>query len=273
MKVLVAVDIEGISGVANSREYEHFAFGREWITADTNAAVDGAILGGAEAVTVVDTHGRQNENLLFERLHPRARLIRGGKNMPLYFLEGLTRDTGVVLLVGWHDKIGGPGVLSHTFVHLQVHAMRINDIEVGEVEIAAGLAGDLGVPIGLVTGDDVTCASAERFLGAVETACVKRAIDRYAADCLPLEEARGLIRDAARRAVERAPQLKPYRFSAPYTLEWVLNDHHMATMLARVPGTQLRPRNTVRYATGEFRQLFDMLVTWRTILRADSVPY
>jgi D-amino peptidase len=273
MKVLIAVDIEGISGVANSREYEHFTFGRDWITADTNAAVEGALLGGADAITVVDTHGRQNENLIFDRLHPRARLIRGGKNTPLYFLEGLAPDTAVVLLVGWHDKIGGTGVLSHTFVHLQVHEMRINDIEVGEVEIAAGVAGELGVPVGLVTGDDVTCAAATAFLGTVETACVKRAIDRYAADCLPLEEARGLIRDAARRAVERAAELKPYRFSAPYTLQWILNDHHMATMLARVPGTELRARNTVRYTTRDFRQLFDMLITWRTILRADSVPY
>jgi D-amino peptidase len=273
MKVLIAVDIEGVSGIANTREYEHFTFGREWITADTNAAVEGALAGGATGVTVSDTHGRHNENILLERLHPAARLIRGGKNTPLYFLEGLTRETAVVLLVGWHDKLGGEGLLAHTFVHLQVQQMRINGIEVGEVEIAAGLAGEFGVPIGLVSGDDVTCANARAFLGDVETACTKRALDRYAADCLPLEEARSLIRQAAQRAVERARQFRPYRFLPPCTLEWVCADHHIATMLARVPGSELMARNTVRYTTGDFRLLFDMLVTWRTILRADQVPY
>jgi D-amino peptidase len=273
MHVLIAVDIEGISGIANTREYDHFAFGKEWITADTNAAVEGALAGGADAITVTDTHGAHNEHILFDRLHPRARLIRGGKNTPLYFLEGLTRETGLVLLVGWHDKIGGEGVLAHTFVHLQVRHMRINGIEVGEVEIAAGLAGEFGVPIGLVTGDDVACEKARLFLGDVETACTKRAIDRYAADCLPLEAARALIREAARRAVEGAHRFRPYRFASPYTLEWVCADHHIATMIARVPGTALLPGNAVRYTSSEFLQLFDMLITWRTILKADQIPY
>lgn len=272
MKVLVAVDIEGISGIANMREYEHFSFGREWITADTNAAVEGAFAGGATEITVSDTHGRHNDNILVDRLCPRARIIRGGKNTPLYFLEGLTRDTDLILLVGWHDKIGGPGVLSHTFVHKEVNGMRINGHEVGEVEIAAGLAGDFGVAIGLVTGDDVTCANAKAWLGDVETACVKRAIDRYAADCVPLEEARALIRQRAQRAVERATEFKPFRFQPPYTLEWDCTDHNIATILARVPGAELLERNTVCYTNNDFRETFNMLVTWRSLLRVATVP-
>jgi D-aminopeptidase len=42
--------------------------------------------------------------------------------------------------------------------------------------------------------------------------------------------------------------------------------------IARVPGTELLPGNSVRYATGEYLQLFNMLITWRTILKADQVP-
>lgn len=272
MNVLIAVDIEGIAGIANTREYEHFAFGRAWCTADTNAAVEGVLAGGADTVTVTDTHGRHNDNILFDQLHPAARLIRGGKNTPLYFLEGLTHDTDLVLLVGWHDRIGGPGVLSHTFVHKEVNAMRINGIAVGEVEIAAGLAGDFGVPVGLVTGDDVTCDNARRFFGNVETACVKRAIDRYAADCLPLVQARDLIREAAQRAVERAADFQPYRFESPCTLEWDCTDYNIATMLARVPGATRQRDNTVAYTHTTFREMFNMLVTWRTLLRAATVP-
>ncbi len=47
MKILIAVDIEGIAGITNSREYNHFEFGREWCTLDTNAAIEGALAGGA----------------------------------------------------------------------------------------------------------------------------------------------------------------------------------------------------------------------------------
>jgi D-amino peptidase len=272
MNILIAVDIEGIAGIANAREYEHFAFGREWCTLDTNAAVEGALAGGATAITVSDTHGRHNDNILFDQLHPQARLIRGGKNTPLYFLEGLTEDTDLVLLVGWHDRIGGPGVLSHTFVHKEVNTMRINGIEVGEVEIAAGVAGDFGVAIGLITGDDVTCNSARAFFGEIETVCVKRAIDRYAADCLPLEEARRLIREGAQRAVERAAEFAPYRFASPYTLEWDCTDYNIATMLARVPGAEILHDNTVVYTHVTFREMFNMLIVWRALLRTATVP-
>jgi D-amino peptidase len=141
------------------------------------------------------------------------------------------------------------------------------------VEIAAGVAGDFSVPIGLVTGDDVTCDQALKFFGDIETACVKRAIDRYAADCMPLEAARELIHQKAQRAVERATEFKPYRFQAPYTLEWDCCDHNIATILTRVPGAELVPKNTARYVhETSFRELYNMLITWRNLLRAAMVP-
>ena len=273
MKILISVDIEGIAGIANTREYEHFEFGREWCTLDTNAAVEGALAGGASEIVVSDTHGRHNDNIIMDSLHPEARLIRGGKNTPLYFMEGLSKDTSLVLLVGWHDKIGGPGVLSHTFVHKEINAMRINGIEVGEVEIAAGIAGHFGVPIGFVSGDDVTCKSALDFFGDIETAIVKRAIDRYAADCLPLEKARSLIRQKSQQAVERAAEFELYQFKTPFTLEWECTDHNIATILARVPGAELVDINTVRYIhETNFIEIFNMLIVWRSLLRTATVP-
>ena len=72
MKILIAVDIEGIAGITNSREYEHFEFGREWCTLDTNAAIEGALAGGACEIIVSDTHGCHNDNILFDKLHSQA---------------------------------------------------------------------------------------------------------------------------------------------------------------------------------------------------------
>ncbi len=267
MRVLIAVDIEGISGIANSLEYDEFSYGRDWITADTNSAIQGAFDGGADHITVTDTHGSHNDNILFDKLHSKARLIRGGKNTPLYFLEGLTKDTDLVMLIGWHDKIAGTGVLAHSMLHLEVKSMHINGIEVGEVEIAGILAGVHSVPIGLVTGDDITCSSAVSFFGDVETACVKKAINRFSADCLPLEEARHLIENKAKRAAERAKEFKPFLLEKPYVLEWDCNDYNIATMVARVPGTELLDDNRVRYANVDFIEVFNMLMTWRFLIK------
>lgn len=273
MRILVSVDIEGAAGIANSREYEHFSFGPEWITQDTNAAIEGALAGGATEITACDTHGAHNDNILFDRLHPAARLIRGGKNTPLYFMEGLTAETDLVLLVGWHDRARGPGVLSHTFAPEQrMGDIRINGITVGEVEIAAFVAGWFGVAIGFISGDDVTCEAAKAFFGDIETACVKRALDRYAADCMPLQAARDLIRQAAQHAVARAADFKALRLDPPFRLAWDCSDHNIASILARVPGAQRAAPNTVTYQNDDFIEMYNMLITWRALLRTATVP-
>ena len=61
MKILISTDIEGVAGVfaieqtrAGNPEYER---ARRWMTAEANAAIEGAFMGGAQAVWVNDSHG------------------------------------------------------------------------------------------------------------------------------------------------------------------------------------------------------------------------
>ncbi len=267
MKVLISVDIEGIAGIANGQE----PWLRQAVTDDTNAAIEGALDGGATHIVVMDSHGAANDNILWDSLHPAASVIRGGKNTPLYFLEGLDDKTHAVFLVGWHDKAGGRGVLAHTFVRHPF--IKINGRVVGEAEIAAGLAGTLGVPIALITGDDVVCADIKDFLGDVETAVVKRALDYYAAECYPADLAHRRIREAARRAVQRLPDFKPYTFAKPTVLEVECVRHSHATLLARVPGVELVEPRTLRFISSDFRQVFDMIILLRFLMHVAARFY
>ncbi|OGO36246.1 MAG: hypothetical protein A2W35_10320 [Chloroflexi bacterium RBG_16_57_11] len=80
MKILIAADMEGITGVVswdqvnpNHAEYSRF---RRLMTADVNAAIRGAFEGGASQVTVSDGHNN-GRNILIEELDPRARLNSG----------------------------------------------------------------------------------------------------------------------------------------------------------------------------------------------------
>jgi len=262
VKVLISVDIEGISGIANANE----VWARQAITDDTNAAIEGALAAGATEITVMDSHGLTKDNILWDQLHPHASLIRGGPNTPLYFLEGLDDRTDAVFLVGWHDKPGGRGLLAHCFFRHPF--IRINGEIVGEGQIAAGLAGSFGVPIALVTGDDVVCADLEEYLGSVEIAVVKRAIDHNAAECYPAEVARGRIRRAAQRALERLSDFRPYRFRTPITLEIECVWHSHAKLLARVPGTEFVEPRSVRFVSSDFRQVFDMIILLRFMMFA-----
>src|SRR5690606_41742669 len=115
-----------------------------------------------------------------------------------------------VLLVGYHTRSGAAGVLNHTVHGLVVDRLWIDGVEQGEIGINALLAGQAGVPVGMVTGDDLTVAEALDLLPGVETATVKWAINRYSARCLPPERARAVVREAAERAVRRAGEFKPY---------------------------------------------------------------
>ena len=260
MKVLISADIEGISGIANVQEL----WARKAITDDTNAAIEGALAAGATEIVVMDSHGLTKDNILWDQLHPKASLIRGGPNTPLYFLEGLDENKDAVFLVGWHDKPGGRGVRAHCFFRHPF--IKINDEVVGEGQIAAGLAGSYGVPIALVTGDDVVCADMRAFLGDVETAVVKRAIDHNVAECFSAEVARDRIRNAAQRAAERVANFEPFKFATPTVLEFECVWHSHAKLLARVPGAEFVEPRTVRFVSSGFRQIFDMIILLRFMM-------
>ncbi|MGD1996539.1 MAG: M55 family metallopeptidase, partial [Anaerolineae bacterium] len=61
MNVLISVDMEGICGVvagdhvsSDHKEYQRF---RKLMTAEANAAIEGALAGGASHIVVNDSHG------------------------------------------------------------------------------------------------------------------------------------------------------------------------------------------------------------------------
>jgi len=89
MKILIAVDMEGITGVVNfdqttpgHAEYDRF---RKLMTADVNAAVRGAYAAGADEVVVSDGHW-DGTNILIEQLDP-PRVAQLGHPRPLSMVE------------------------------------------------------------------------------------------------------------------------------------------------------------------------------------------
>ncbi|MEU4530606.1 M55 family metallopeptidase [Micromonospora ureilytica] len=118
MKVLISVDLEGISGVVHPAETNpdryDYERGRALMTAEANAVIAGVLDAEPDAVVwVADAHGTFR-NILPEGLDRRAHLVRG-KPRPLGMLAGLDEHTDAVLLVGYHARAGaGPAVLAHS---------------------------------------------------------------------------------------------------------------------------------------------------------------
>jgi D-amino peptidase len=260
VKVLISVDMEGISGVATRRETatgwpagagkgNDYERARAWMTADANAAIAGACEGGATEILVADAHNGML-NLIWEDLDPRAELIRGYENRQGGMVEGIDASCDAVFFVGYHARAAdGRGVLSHTFTGPDVlWDVRLNGEPASEARFNAIVAGQFGAPVALITGDDVICEETRCWLPHVETAVVKYAIDRYTARCLPQATALERIRTSACRGIERLSAMRPYVMETPISLDMVFGESSMAAAACQIPGVMRAGDRAINYA-------------------------
>jgi D-amino peptidase len=218
MKVYITVDMEGASGICcreqTDRSHPLYQEGRRLLTGDVNAAVEGALAGGATEVIVADMHS-SSFNLIPDQVHAEAKVVYGvphaGPRFPY-----LDRSVDMLFVVAYHAKSGTQwGTLEHTMSSLHWRKVVVNGQEIGELGIDAGLAGAVGVPVTLVTGDDKVCREARQLLGKVETAEVKQGLGRHRALCLAPGKAQALIKEAAERATRLKGKIKPLVFKSP----------------------------------------------------------
>jgi len=148
MKAYVFVDMEGITGVTPGGHNEVTEEEKHLLqVGDVNAAIEGALEGGATEVLVQMAHGRPR----LRELHPKAQYVTGAV-LPLC-LSGIDESFGCVLHVGCHARAGAErGVLGHT-VTGRVFELSLNGVVVGEAGIVAAMAGQFGVPTALVKCD------------------------------------------------------------------------------------------------------------------------
>jgi len=250
MNVLISVDMEGIAGVVSGdhtssshKEYERF---RKLMTGEANAAIEGALAGGATRVVVNDSHGGMT-NILIEELNPAAELISGSPK-PFGMMQGIGPEVDAVFFVGYHGASGtGASVLEHTWSG-RVFEASLNGRMVGETGLNAALAGAYGVPVVLVTGDMAVTEEAHALLGEIETVAVKEGVARTAARCLHPEVAQQRIREAAERALKL--DAAPFVVPPPVTVHVVFQRAAYADMAGLVPGSRRVDGRTIEW-TGE----------------------
>ncbi|MEV8446176.1 M55 family metallopeptidase [Streptomyces parvus] len=265
MKALISVDMEGISGIVHSSETnpERYDYqrGRELMTAEANAVIAGVLDAEPTAdVLVADAHGTFR-NLLPEQLDRRARLVRG-KPRALNMLAGLDEETDAALFVGYHVRAGeGPGVLAHT-MNGEILDVRVTGRSLGEIGLNAAMAGHLGVPVVLLSGDDAACAEATALIPEAVTVPVKEALGMAAAVTLHPEEARDRLRRAAADAITRRAEIRPLTLApAPLDVEVDLAGAHTVDLATLVPGvTRAAGARTVAFAAPDYGTAYRLIL-------------
>jgi D-amino peptidase len=264
MKILIAADMEGITGVVHwdqvapsHTDYPRF---RKLMTDDVNAAIRGAFAGGASAVSVTDGHNN-GRNIMIEELDGRATLTSGSP-APLSMVSGVDEDVDGVIFVGYHGRMGAiNAILDHTWSDERVSGLWINDRAFGEAGLNGAVCGHFDVPVIMASGDQTLCAEVKEFFGnEVEIAQVKKAVSRMSAECLPPVVTLQLIEEAARRAVENLKNkkaTKPFKVSLPVKMTLEFEQSDMADRAAFLPHAKRTIDRRVEYVAD------DMLVIYR----------
>jgi len=249
-KVFVSVDMEGVAGVVTGDqlgppgfEYERF---RAFMTTEALAAIEGARAAGATEFVVADSHGN-GENLLIEKFAKDTRIVRSWPR-PLAMMEGIDATFEAVIFIGYHASTVNPqGVRAHTFSSATLADVRLNGASVTEAAFNAAIAGHFGVPVVMISGDDAFVKEARSVLPDAEAAAVKSAISFHAAATLTPEAACDLIREKARRGVERAREIKPWKVAEPTTLELRFKNYRPAQLLAYLTTVQQTDAHAIRF--------------------------
>lgn len=262
--IFIAADIEGITGYVDWPEKpEENLWFKEQMTAEVNAAIEGAVSAGADKIIVSDIHWRK-QNIIPDKLLGDASLISGTKRRLMWM--DLVERSNLVFLIGFHAGFGaGDAILPHT-MDTRITELKINGRNADEALLSAATAGYFGVPVGMATGDLSFVKGLKQFLPDVVTVAVKEAVGASAAlNSHPVTSLKE-IKKGAKSAVQKGINggFKPYFPGDKIEMSLELNWPSYAAALSLIPGVSRVSGTRVTY-TGEWLDIMGVLslfVNW-----------
>lgn len=186
MKYLIAVDLEGIHGVVGEPysgllktlpDYKVAVSGAEKeISAMARALFDG----GAETVAVWDNHAGGG-NINFENLDPRIiKIDAKGDARRFDFVKGFGFDR--ILYLGYHAREGTLGaVLAHTYSSVAIQYVKLDGVDVGELDIDTYILAEYGIAPIFAASDDICISQFNTLAPKAKTVITKFAQSRNSA--------------------------------------------------------------------------------------------
>jgi len=261
MRVYVTTDLEGVAGVLLDKQVggdsPEYLRARRLLTQEVNAAVEGALAGGATEVVVDDGHA-SGFNFIFDELHPSARYVMGEARPD--WPGGVSQGADATFFIGCHAMAGTLGaVRDHTMSTVSWHNMWVNGKLMGEIGLWAAIAGHYGIPCVLVSGCEKACEEAAALVPGIETVATKRGLSRYSAVLLSAQQVQRAIRERAEVAVRKAKEIEPYRVGAPVEIRVEYNNTGQADHVRIIPGRERIDARTIAYRGADIVEAFRLL--------------
>lgn len=274
LKVLISVDMEGITGVVTGEQlgpsgFEYARF-REFMTAEAIAAVEAAKESGATEIVVVDAHGN-GQNLLIDRFPPDVRIVRSWPR-PLGMMHGIDSSFSAAVFVGYHSATTNMhGVRAHTISSGTFAGIFLNRTPMSESGINAALAGHFGVPVVMISGDDAAVAEAQQLIGPMEGAVVKHAVSFHSAITLTPAAGQALIREKVKAGLARRSTIRPYVIRGPLRLDVTFKNYTPAEVATYLPGIERRDAHTIRFTARDITEV-SRFISFLTTYSAALTP-
>jgi D-amino peptidase len=274
LKIYISADMEGVVGAVTGEqlgpggfEYERF---RQFMTNEVNAAIDAARAAGATEFVVSDSHGN-GQNLLIEQLPDDVTIIRSWPREH-GMMAGIDETFDGVIFLGYHASTNNTrGVRAHTMSSANITSLRLNGMTMTEGSMNAAIAGYFGVPVIMVSVDDIAVAETQVIIGDIEGAVVKWASGFHSARTLTPEAAYEVIRTRTKSAIDRIADFEPYVLETPIELELSLKHYQPVELLAYLSNVEKVNSHTIRYVGEDITEVTNFL-TVVTSYRIDLQP-
>jgi D-amino peptidase len=278
-RLFITTDMEGMASIVANRDIiagnetqanrdrpgstspDYWTYWRDLFTREVNAVIAGARRGGARSFVVNEGHGGNLfANILPWSLDTAAVLVRGWPK-PLVMTTGLDSSAGAAIFIGFHAGPRTPGIIAHAYAF---DSIMVNGRWLNETGVNALVAGEYGVPLVMVSGDNVAMQQAHDQLGdGVITVTTKIAVGSSAGVTWSPAVVRQMLADSAALGIRRAMrgEIRPFRLEKPYQVELVLRRSFAANIADAVDGIPGFPTFTktgdrsYRFVTSDAREL------------------
>ena len=241
--LLIIADMEGTMGIADKTLFDGdsevwSSYGRRLLTEEVNMAAIGGIKAGAEKIYFCDAHnsGRNTDERFLK--HFVIKLPPHSCNSNMHGLDTVksiyqTYGIAAVAMVGYHAMVANiKGFAPHSVDGYRFKSFKINDKDVGEIALIAGVAGYFDIPVVAVSGDKEAAEEAKNFLKGVYTAGTKEKLPDGRVALQKLDDAGVAVFKAVYDGFKNRDKIVPLKLKAPFRFELEVKDQKNIAKLA-----------------------------------------
>ena len=232
MRFLIMTDIEGVTGVTTYQQAENSQLGRDMLMNDLLAVIEGIREVEHHEIVVYDMH-TDGRNVDMTKLPEDVNVVMGKPINGKVYRGGCGPFDGL-FMVGLHAMSREPGaMLAHSYLR-EYDSIHINEELVGEIGVERALAGEQGIPLVFVSGDDKGCEEAKALDPEIVTAVVKKSLDDAQAVCMSPAKTAQILKEAAKEAVAKAKSIAPKVTQMPVTIQVEFSDCRYLEIMKRL---------------------------------------